>query len=62
MWHLKTTTMPVIVRVLCMIKKGTEKPINIWYLAVAAYKKYLKNALCGTAHLFRRVLSKWLKR
>ena len=28
MWHLKTTTMPVIVGALGMIKKGTDKHIN----------------------------------
>ena len=28
MWHLKTTTMPVIVRALSMIKKATNKHIN----------------------------------
>ena len=28
MWHFKTTTVPLIVGALCMIKKGTDKQMN----------------------------------
>ena len=40
-WHLKTTTMPVIVGALGMIKKGQINTL-IRYLTVPAYMKYKK--------------------
>ena len=52
MWHLLTIPVPVIVRALGMIKKGTDKHIKR-YLTVTAYMKSKKKvALCGIAHLF----------
>ena len=43
MWHLKITTVPVIVGALGMIKKGTDKHINrnLVVLADMKYKKKL---------------------
>ena len=60
MWHLGTTTMPVIVRVLGMIEKGTDKHINN-IPGYASLYEIQKIAFCGTAHLFGRELSIWLK-
>ena len=37
MWYLKTTTLPDVVKSLGVIKKGTNKHIN---LVVPAYMKY----------------------
>ena len=41
MWHLKTTTVPVIEGTLGMIKKGTDNLINLATLANMELKKML---------------------
>ena len=53
MWHLKTSTMPVMVGALSMIKKGK---IKTWtrYISGPTYMKYIKTALCENAHLLGR--------
>ena len=55
MKHLKSTTEPVIVEVLGMIKKGSDKHINKIPDSSSLYE-IQKLALCGTPHFFRRVL------
>ena len=55
MWNLKTTITIVIVEALWMIKKGTDKHSNKIPGSPNLYK--IQNALCGTAHLLRKVLS-----
>ena len=58
MWYLKTITEPVIVGALGVIKKkGTDKNIRI--SGSPSQYEIQKIALCGTAHLLKRVL--WLK-
>ena len=52
----KTITVPVIVGTLCMIKKGTDKHINKISGCLSLYVLQTI-ALCGTAHLHRKVLS-----
>ena len=54
-WHLITTTLPVIVGALGMIKKRTSKHINKIFGCPSLYE-IQKLALCGTAHLLSRVL------
>ena len=56
MWHLKTTTVPVIVGALGMIKKGADKYINKIPGSPGLYE-IKRSALCGLARLFRIVLS-----
>ena len=56
MWGMKTTTIPVVVGALGLIKKGMEKyvkqiPGNI------RVQEIQKIALLGTAHILRRALS-----
>ena len=52
MWSLKTTTVPVIVRVMGVINKEMDKPINSPNLF-----EIQKIALYGTVYLLRRVRS-----
>ena len=59
LYHLKTTTLPVIVGALGMIKKRTDKHI---YKITGHSQPIQKIALCGTAHLLRRILSIRLKK
>ena len=56
MWKMKTKTIPVIVRVLGMIKKGTQKYVNEipGNFSLAEIQKMLLNS---TAHILRRSLS-----
>ena len=56
MWKMKTKTIPVIVRVLGMIKKGTQKYVNEipGNLSLAEIQKIVLNS---TAHILRRSLS-----
>ena len=55
-----TTTVPVIMGVLDMIKKGTN---TLRYLAVPVYSKYKKKtSLYETAYLLGRVRSIWIKK
>ena len=61
MWHLKTTTRPVIVEVLGIIKKGTDKHINQRPDYSNPYEMQ-KHALSGTVDLLRRVLSIWTRK
>ena len=56
MWHLKTTTVPVILGVLGMIKNGRDKHITR-YQTVLAFMKYKKEWLCGSVNLPMRVVS-----
>ena len=60
MWHLKTTTMPVIVRVLSISKKGIDKHINKISGSPSLYE-IQRFVLCGIFYLVRRVLSMCLK-
>ena len=66
-WHLKTTTMPVLMEALSMIKRKTDPNINkisdslILYVKQKKKKKKKKKAHYGTTHLLRRVLSMGLK-
>ena len=60
MWLLKTTTVPVILGALGVMKKGTDKCINKIPGSPSFYE-IEKIALCGTAHLLRIVLSMWLE-
>ena len=55
-WGMKTTTVPVIIGALGLVKKGTENyigkiPRNI------GITELQKTVLLGTAHIFRRTLS-----
>ena len=56
MWHLKPTMIPVVVRALGTVKKGTDK-----YLQQIPGKPSLteiqKIALITTAHILRKTLS-----
>ena len=61
MRHLKTITMPVIVGTFGIIKKGTDKDINK-IVSSPSWNEIQKIALCGTAHLLRKVLSIWLEK
>ena len=56
MWKMKTKTIPVIVRVLGMIKKGTQKYVNEipGNLSLAEIQKIVLNS---KAHILRRSLS-----
>ena len=56
MCHLKTTTLLVMVGALGMIKKGTDKHNNKISCRPSIYEMKMI-ALCGTAHLLRKVLS-----
>ena len=47
--HLKTVTIPVVIGALGMIKKGTEKSLNL--------AEMQKIALTGTAHILRKTFS-----
>ena len=59
MWYFETTTVPAIVGVLAMIKKGTDTHIN--KIPDSRYWIQKKIAFYWTAHLFRKILSMWLK-
>ena len=50
MWHIKTTTLPVIEGALGMMKKGMDKHINKKPNS-PTLNEIPKIALCGTAHL-----------
>ena len=52
--------MTVIMGALCMTKKGTDKHIKT--PSSPSLYEIEKIALCGTAHLLRRVLSMWLEK
>ena len=60
---LKLPAVPVRVRTLGRIKKGTNKNINKIPGNPSLYEiqKRKKNALYGTAHHLRRALPMWLK-
>ena len=60
MWHLKTTTVPVIVEALSRIKKERKKHFNKIHDS-SSLCEIQQIALCGTVDLFRKVLSMWLK-
>ena len=56
MWQMKTTTVPIVVGALRLIKRGLEKyisqiPGHIWI------EELQKIALLGSAHILRRTLS-----
>ena len=55
MWQLNATIVPVIAGVLGMIKNRTDKHIKKITGNLSQYEIH-KIALCGTAHLLRRVL------
>ena len=57
-YHNKTLT--VIVRGLCMIKKGTNKHINK-IPSISSQYKVQKIPLWGTAHFHKSIVSMWLK-
>ena len=57
MWHLKTTTVLVIVGALGMIKKGIDKHINKISGSPSLYE-IQKTAPFATSHLLR-ILSMW---
>ena len=42
LWHIKNNSVPVIMRTLAVIKKGTNKNTLTSYQAVAANMKYTK--------------------
>ena len=52
MWNLKTTTVPVIVRTLDMIKKGIDKYIDKIPGSYSLHE-IQKIALCGTVHFHK---------
>ena len=60
MQNFETTNLPVIRGILGMTKKTTDKHINRIHSSPSLYEQE-KNALCGTAHLLRRLLSMWMK-
>ena len=62
MGYLKTTTVPVTVGTLGIIKRSTDKHINdvpgfSSLYSIQKKKKKKKKKLCGPAHLLRKVLS-----
>ena len=56
LWHIKTVTIPVVIRTLGMIKKGTKKHLEKipGSLNLAQMQKI---ALTGTAYILRKTLS-----
>jgi hypothetical protein len=56
MWKLKPTTIPVIIGALGVIKKGTEKFIDM-IPGKPCLKEIQKITLMGTAHILRRALT-----
>ena len=56
MWHLKTTTVPVVVGALSMIKKGTDKYISK-ILASSSLYEIQNTALGVTTHHLRSLRS-----
>ena len=56
MWGTRTTTIPVVIGALGVIKKGTDKFTNKipGHIAIQEVQKI---ALLGTAHILRKVLS-----
>ena len=58
MWHLKTTTVPVIVGALGMIKKGTDKHINKIPVSFSLNGNF-KIALCGTGSFIINMTEKY---
>ena len=61
-WYFKTTTVPVVVGALDMIKKRIDKHINKVLASPSWFEIQKIIALCGTAHLLRSVLSMWLEK
>ena len=60
MWQFKTTTLPVIVEDLGMIKKGTDKHINKIPDRSSLYKMQII-AICGTAYLIIFLMKVFMK-
>ncbi len=56
MWGMKTTTVPVVIGALGVIKKGTEQFINK-IPGNIRLQELQKTTLLGTAHVLRKVLS-----
>ena len=56
MWKLKTKTIPVVIGVLDMIKKGTQNFIN-QIPGKPSLQEMEKIVLTSTAHILRKVLS-----
>ena len=56
LWHMKTVAIPVVIRTLGMIKKGTEKHLEK-ILGRLSLDEMQKIALTVTAHILRKTLS-----
>ena len=56
MWGMKTTTIPVVIGALGLIKKGMEKYVKQIPGNIKVHE-IQKIALLGTAHILRRTLS-----
>ena len=56
MWKLKTKIIPVVIRALAMIKKGTQNFID-QIPGKPSLQEMQKVVLTGTAHMLRKVLS-----
>ena len=57
MRYLKTGTVPLIVEIVGMIKKGTDKHVIRSPSSHSLSKIHTKITLCGTAHSFRIIPS-----
>ena len=55
-WELKTTTVPVVIRALGLVKKGTENYISE-IPGIIGITELQKIVLLGTVHTLRRSLS-----
>ena len=56
MWEMKTTTVPVVVGALGLIKKGLEKQISK-IPGTIHIEQLQKIVILGSAHIIRRILS-----